>query len=99
LPCAWQQFGRCTVKYLSLVRANGGTNQPLNPARRWRLDQSAAIPLMQAARLKMHHALSYADAFAVATAQAYAGTLLTGDPELLQLTGIVALEALHRSAR
>jgi len=54
---------------------------------------------MQAARLKMHHALSYADAFAVATAQAYAGTLLTGDPELLQLTGIVALEALHRSAR
>lgn len=54
---------------------------------------------MQAARLKMHHALSYADAFAVVTAQAYEGTLLTGDPELLQLTGIVALEALHRSAR
>ena len=46
MPCAWQQFGRCTVKYLSLVRANGRTNQPLNPARRWRLDQSAAIPLM-----------------------------------------------------
>jgi len=55
--------------------------------------------VMQAARLKMHHALSYADAFAVVTAQAYAGTLLTGDPELLQLTGSVALEALHRSAR
>jgi predicted nucleic acid-binding protein len=55
--------------------------------------------ILQAARLKMHHALSYADAFAAVTAQACNGTLLTGDPELLQLTGLIALEALHRSAR
>jgi predicted nucleic acid-binding protein len=59
----------------------------------------ATETIMQAARLKMHHALSYADAFAVVTAQAYGGTLLTGDPEILQLSGSVALEALHRSIR
>jgi predicted nucleic acid-binding protein len=58
-----------------------------------------AETIMQAARLKMHHTLSYADAFAAVTAQACGGTLLTGDPELLRLTDLIALEALYRSAR
>lgn len=52
--------------------------------------------VMQAARLKIHYSLSYADAFAVVTAQDVHGTLLTGDPELLQLKGIVAIEKLRR---
>jgi predicted nucleic acid-binding protein len=49
---------------------------------------------MRAARLKIQHTLSYADAFAVVTIQECQGTLLTGDPELLQLTGSIAIETL-----
>ena len=39
--------------------------------------------IMQAAAIKAEYALSYADAFAVATALAHDAVLLTGDPELL----------------
>lgn len=52
--------------------------------------------VMRAARLKIHHTLSYADAFAVVTTQECQGTLLTGDPELLQLTGLITIETLTR---
>lgn len=52
--------------------------------------------IMNAARVKMHHALSYADAFAVVTARDLKGTLMTGDPEILQLKGIVSLAKLKR---
>lgn len=38
--------------------------------------------VLEAARLKIHHALSYADAIAASTAQAQAASLFTGDPEL-----------------
>lgn len=50
-----------------------------------RLALEAPTPerVVQAARLKAEHRLSYADAFAAATAMAAAGVLLTGDPELL----------------
>lgn len=52
--------------------------------------------VIKAARLKMHHPLSYADAFAVVTAQHLKGTLMTGDPEILQLKGIVSVTRLKR---
>lgn len=52
--------------------------------------------VMKAARLKMHHALSYADAFAVVTAQDLKGTLMTGDPEILQLKRMVSVARLKR---
>lgn len=39
--------------------------------------------ILSAARIKSEHPLSYADAFAAATALAYDATLWTGDPELL----------------
>lgn len=58
-----------------------------------------AETILQAARLKMRHTLSYADAFAAVTAHECGGTLLTGDPELLRLTDLIALEALSRAAR
>ncbi|HEY1948340.1 MAG TPA: PIN domain-containing protein [Bryobacteraceae bacterium] len=38
--------------------------------------------VMQAAALKARHAISYADAFAAATAMARNAPLVTGDPEL-----------------
>ena len=42
--------------------------------------------VLQAARIKADYPLSYADAFAAATAVAHHATLWTGDPELL-ITG------------
>ena len=50
-----------------------------------------------AARFKMHHAISYADAFAVATTERFEGVLVTGDPELIQLEDRIPLEKLVRS--
>jgi len=52
--------------------------------------------VIKAARLKIHHTLSYADAFAIVTAQDLHGTLMTGDPEILSIKGIVAIEPLKR---
>jgi predicted nucleic acid-binding protein len=43
--------------------------------------------VMEAAAIKAGHALSYADAFAVATSQAHGVTLLTGDPEIIDADG------------
>lgn len=52
--------------------------------------------ILAAARLKMAHAISYADAFAVAAAIELKATLLTGDPELFKLSHTVEIQALTR---
>jgi predicted nucleic acid-binding protein len=72
------------------------------------LDQIRRLPLtvvpageesvFAAARFKMHHAISYADAFAAATADELGATLLTGDVELEQLNQI-EIEMLERMNR
>lgn len=41
--------------------------------------------VLEAAELKARYALSYADAFAVATARQAALPIVTGDPEILEL--------------
>jgi predicted nucleic acid-binding protein len=55
--------------------------------RQLRLDVLAELPtdarILEAARLKADHRMSYADAFAAATTMAHRATLWTGDPELL----------------
>ncbi len=43
--------------------------------------------VLEAAAIKASHRLSYADAFAVATALAHGATLLTGDPEIIEEAG------------
>lgn len=63
------------------------------------LDELAAFPIqfadatlervLAAARVKAHHAISYADAFAVALAQELDATLVTGDPEFRQVESLV----------
>lgn len=53
--------------------------------------------VMRAANWKMRHRISYADAFAVATAEKLNARLVTGDPELLALQEIIPMEALQRS--
>lgn len=52
--------------------------------------------VLAAARLKMAHVLSYADAFAAVTAQHKDATLLTGDPELFELKRVIHIEKLRR---
>ncbi|GAB4462509.1 MAG: type II toxin-antitoxin system VapC family toxin [Anaerolineales bacterium] len=52
--------------------------------------------VLEAARLKIKLVLSYADAFAAVTAQQKDATLLTGDPELLELKRVVKIEKLQR---
>jgi len=48
-----------------------------------RLDVPSPRRVLEAATIKSEHRLSYADAFAVATALAHEAVLLTGDPEIL----------------
>jgi predicted nucleic acid-binding protein len=44
-----------------------------------------------AAHVKAHHSISYADAFAVALAQAVDAQVVTGDPEFEQVESLVAV--------
>ncbi len=53
--------------------------------------------VLAAARFKMSHALSYADAFAVAAAKERDAILVSGDPELLALHDVIRLEPLTRA--
>jgi len=54
--------------------------------------------VLEAARLKMKHVLSHADAFAAVTAQQKDAILLTGDLELLALKRSVKIEKLQRQS-
>lgn len=51
---------------------------------------------LAAAKFKMRYAISYADAFAAATAEELGATLVTGDPELKQLEHRIRIEKLKR---
>lgn len=53
--------------------------------------------VLAAARWKTKYPISYADAFAVATAEALGAVLVTGDPELVALAEVVKLEKLERN--
>jgi predicted nucleic acid-binding protein len=51
------------------------------------LDEATSERTLAAARIKAVHTMSYADAFALATAVAHDSILLTGDPEILAAKG------------
>ncbi len=55
--------------------------------------------VLSAARWKMKYPVSYADAFAAATAEKLRAILVTGDPELAALKDVLSIEALERSQR
>lgn len=55
--------------------------------------------VLAAAQIKMHYAISYADAFAAAAASHLGATLVTGDPELLPLSGLIPIEQITRVDR
>jgi predicted nucleic acid-binding protein len=79
------------------------------PQAEQRLAQIKAMPIeivparealvMEAARVKAAHRLSYADAFAVATGRAENAPVITGDPEILVLPpSVVRVRKLDRNA-
>ncbi|MFZ2362590.1 MAG: type II toxin-antitoxin system VapC family toxin [Anaerolineae bacterium] len=47
---------------------------------------------LAAAKVKAHHGVSYADAFAVALAQAKQATVLTGAPEVRKVEALVTID-------
>jgi ribonuclease VapC len=53
--------------------------------------------ILAAAHLKARHAVSYADSFAVALAQEFGATVVTGDPEFRAVETMVNVEWLPRS--
>lgn len=63
------------------------------------LDTPAPERVLKAASIKADHRLSYADAFAVATAQAHEALLLTGDPEILGADSSWRVEDLRGAVR
>jgi len=58
-------------------------------SRRLQVEDVDAPLVLDAARLKAAHRLSYADAFCVATAQRHGAPLYTGDPEIVALPDLV----------
>jgi len=52
--------------------------------------------ILEAAHIKAHCAVAYADAFAVAAAKELGGVILTGDPEYSTVKELVAIEWLPR---
>ena len=52
-----------------------------------RADEATPERVVQASRVKALYPMAFADAFAVATAQAHGTVLLTGDPEILDAAG------------
>jgi len=52
--------------------------------------------VLDAAHIKANHALSYADAFAVAAAQRQNATILTGDPEFQTVESLSIIEWLPK---
>ncbi len=70
-----------------VVKRDQGEDEALETLRDLRPDLDLDLPsedrVLDAARIKADHPMSYADAFAAATAIAHGVTLLTGDPELL----------------
>lgn len=55
--------------------------------------------VLDAAHIKANHAISYADAFAVAAAIAKSAVILTGDPEFETVKSIVTVEWLEKTTR
>lgn len=52
--------------------------------------------ILDAAHLKAHYAVAYADAFAIAAAKEVSGVILTGDAEYSAVEKLVAIEWLPR---
>ena len=80
------------------VKGEREAHETLDDIRRLSLTVAPATEeaVFAAARFKMRYAISYADAFAAATADDLDAILVTGDPELGQLEHCIQIEKLER---
>jgi len=80
------------------VKGEEEAKETLDEIRRLPLTVIPAVEkaVFHAATLKMHYAISYADAFAAATAEESRAIIVTGDPELKQLEDRIPIEKLER---
>jgi ribonuclease VapC len=62
------------------------------PALNIRIELNNLQDVMAAARIKASHAISYADAFAAATAQKHESVLVTGDPDFKLIEKLIDIE-------
>lgn len=63
-----------------------------------RMEAADRDMVLAAARIKASGGISYADCFAVATAQRHQAPLLTGDPEIVALAGEVEVVDLRNAS-
>jgi predicted nucleic acid-binding protein len=61
------------------------------------IEEASWQRIQAAAHIKAQHSVSYADAFAIALAQEFQATVLTGDPEFRTVEQFVRVEWLGRS--
>ena len=82
----WINLGEVYYR-IAQIRGFEGADKALGLIRDLRLELYPVRErlVLEAARLKAEHALSYTDAFAVATARLEGGYVITGDPEILNL--------------
>lgn len=94
---SWISAGE--VFYLTLRRhgAEQGRRVLDNLRLRTSLDEVGPDRILEAATIKGAHRMSYADAFACATAIAYDAPLLTGDDEILRAAGPWVAQDVRRS--
>lgn len=82
-----------------IIRRDQGDDEAHQVIRDLRLRLELDLPsghrILAAATIKADHPMTYADAFAAATAAAHDATLLTGDPELLLAGAPWRWEDLH----
>jgi len=88
--------------YYRLIQTTGSERAAarLHQLRRLPIDVLPAREALalSAAKMKAAHAISYADAFAIATAKAENARLVTGDPEILALPrSVVSVMGLRRT--
>ena len=60
------------------------------------IHQISQDDVIKTAQCKIKHPISYADAFAAATASMLEATLVTGDPEMIALVDLIDVEPLRR---
>lgn len=89
--------------YYSMGKALGEaeTQKALNVFRQLEVEVVPAVDerVFAAANFKIHHRISYADAFAASTANEFSAVLVTGDPELIALREEITLEELTRQKK
>ncbi|MEW6718176.1 MAG: type II toxin-antitoxin system VapC family toxin [Chloroflexota bacterium] len=80
------------------IKGESSATETLNQIRQFQITvlPASGESVWAAARIKMLHPISFADAFAAAAAEAVNAMLVTGDPELTQLSQHFRIEKLQR---